>query len=163
MPDLTLCRVDSRLIHGQVMTKWVQQSAATNIVIISHAVAKDSFLMEIYKMSAPPGIDITCCNEADAAARWSEDSLIGKILLLLPDLKTLQRAVQNKITIPRVQIGGLGGGPNRKNVYKNITLDEADMQILKELHAKGIEITFQIIPEDHPVRFEEIEQRYTTL
>lgn len=35
MADIVLCRIDSRLIHGQVMTKWVNQSSANKIVVVS--------------------------------------------------------------------------------------------------------------------------------
>ena len=32
--DLKLVRIDSRLIHGQVVTKWVKQTGANEILII---------------------------------------------------------------------------------------------------------------------------------
>ena len=34
MGKIVLTRVDSRLIHGQVMTKWVNQVQANKIVIV---------------------------------------------------------------------------------------------------------------------------------
>lgn len=41
MADIVLCRIDSRLIHGQVMTKWVNQSSANKIVVVSDELAAD--------------------------------------------------------------------------------------------------------------------------
>ena len=35
MGNIVLTRVDSRLIHGQVMTKWVNQVQANKIVVVS--------------------------------------------------------------------------------------------------------------------------------
>ena len=35
MAEIVLCRVDSRLVHGQVMTKWVRQADANEIIIVS--------------------------------------------------------------------------------------------------------------------------------
>lgn len=160
MTNVVLCRIDSRLIHGQVMTKWIQQSQADHIVIISNSVAQDSFLLDIYKMSAPPGIVIDCYEEEMAAALWKQDVLTGKILLLLPDLKTLYRSFYQGISVQQIQIGGLGGGPQRKAIYKNITLDEEDVAVLKELDQKGVNITFQIIPEDSPLSFADAYHRF---
>ena len=77
MTKVVLCRVDSRLIHGQVMTKWLQQSQADHIVIVSDSVSKDSFLLDIYKMSAPPGINIDCYSEEQAAKLWKEEAVKG--------------------------------------------------------------------------------------
>ena len=84
----------------------------------------------------------------------------GSILLLLPDLKTLHRSYDNGICMNKVQVGGLGGGPDRKVVYQNITLDKEDAEILHELHEKGVEIIFQTIPEDSPMSFQEAYNRF---
>lgn len=48
MADIVLCRIDSRLIHGQVMTKWVNQSSANKIVVVSDELAADEFMLQIY-------------------------------------------------------------------------------------------------------------------
>lgn len=161
MNNIVLCRIDSRLIHGQVMTKWVQQSQANKIVIVSDAVSKDLFLLEIYKMSAPPGISIECYGIQDAVAKFmNHDFETGKILLLLPDIKTLSELAKEGVLIEKVQIGGLGGGPSRKVVYQNITLDDADADALEVLSKQGTAIIFQTIPEDNPLKFEDALNRF---
>ena len=58
MSEIVLTRIDDRLIHGQVMTAWVKKTRANQILIIDDEVAKDDFMSEILKMSAPAGIDI---------------------------------------------------------------------------------------------------------
>ncbi len=60
MAEIVLCRIDSRLIHGQVMTKWVNQSQANKIVVVSDELANDEFMLEIYLLSAPAGVKIEC-------------------------------------------------------------------------------------------------------
>ena len=161
MNNIVLCRIDSRLIHGQVMTQWVQQSQANKIVIISDAVAKDLFLLEIYKMSAPPGIVIECYGIEDAVEKWQNHEFeTGKILLLLPDIKTLSELAAKGVLVNKVQIGGLGGGPSRKDVYQNITLDDADANALQALSSQGVDIIFQTIPEDNPLKFEDALNRF---
>ena len=51
----------------------------------------------------------------------------------MPDLTTLKAMVDQEIIKEEIQVGGLGGGPNRKNVLKNINLSEEDVAILTEL------------------------------
>ena len=60
MADIVLCRIDSRLIHGQVMTKWVNQSSANKIVVVSDELAADEFMLQIYLLSAPAGVKVEC-------------------------------------------------------------------------------------------------------
>ena len=51
MGNLVLTRIDSRLIHGQVMTKWVNQVQANKIIVVSDELANDEFMRSIYLMS----------------------------------------------------------------------------------------------------------------
>ena len=59
-----------------------------------------------------------------------------------------------------LQVGGLGGAPNRKVVFQNITLDDPDVETLEYLKGKGADIIFQTIPEDTPMKLDDILKRY---
>ena len=43
MRNIVFTRIDDRLIHGQVMTAWVHETKANEIVIIDNEVAQDDF------------------------------------------------------------------------------------------------------------------------
>lgn len=161
MADIVLTRIDSRLIHGQVMTKWVNQSNASKIVVVSDELAKDEFMLEIYLLSAPAGVKVECYSKSDAVKNWKEDQFgNGKVLLLLPNLESMKVVYDGGIKVPNIQIGGLGGAPNRKVVFQNITLDNADVSILTYLKEQGVNIIFQTIPEDIPQSFDSIIKKY---
>ncbi len=161
MGNIVLTRIDSRLIHGQVMTKWVNQSEADKIVIVSDDLAQDKFMLEIYLLSAPGGISIICYSKQDAVKEWRKNNFgDGNILLLFPNLISLKEVYDNGLKIQNIQIGGLGGAPDRKAVFQNITLDDTDVDILKYLDGKNVEIIFQTIPEDIPKNFKEIIKKY---
>ena len=59
-----------------------------------------------------------------------------------------------------LKVGGLGGAPNRKVVFQNITLDDPDVETLEYLKGKGADIIFQTIPEDTPMKLDDILKRY---
>lgn len=161
MAEIVLCRIDSRLIHGQVMTKWVNQSQANKIVVVSDELATDEFMLEIYLLSSPAGVKVECYSIEDTIKKWNENHFeSGKVLLLLPDLKTMQQIYDGGVTVKQIQVGGLGGAPNRKVVFQNITLDDADVDVLKNLQNQGISIIFQTIPEDMPQKLDDILKKY---
>ena len=62
MKHIVLCRIDDRLIHGQVVTAWVKQTEGNRIVIIDEALVKDVFLQKIIKAAAPSDIRIDIYN-----------------------------------------------------------------------------------------------------
>lgn len=49
MGQIKLVRIDFRLIHGQVITKWFAQALADRIVIVDDHLAQDDFMKEIYE------------------------------------------------------------------------------------------------------------------
>ena len=64
------------------------------------------------------------------------------------------------VKVDSVQVGGLGGGPSRKVVFQNITLDDTDAKICEDLSAQGVSIVFQTIPEDAPQDVTSILKKY---
>lgn len=161
MGNIVLTRVDSRLIHGQVMTKWVNQVQANKIVVVSDELAADEFMRSIYLMSAPTGVEVVCLSEAQAVESYVADVFgAGNVLLLLPSLKVLKNVYDQGVKVGSVQVGGLGGGPDRKVVFQNITLDDEDAAILEELAGEGVKVVFQTIPEDSPQDVDSILKKY---
>ena len=148
--SIELTRVDFRLIHGQVITRWLTQCQINEIVTIDTALSKDAFMQEVFKMAAPKGVKITIVNVEDAVKRQQECAFDkNRVMVLFKGVAELNAAVQAGLKLEKVQIGGLGGGPGRKAVNNAITLDRADADTLLELEKMGIEIYFQTTP-DYP-------------
>lgn len=163
MREIVLARVDSRLIHGQVVTKWLQQSGAEEIFVVSDELEKDEFLKSIYLMAAPPGVEVVTAGVESAKELWPSASSSKKVLFLVPDLRTLKEMVDAGIVTNDIQIGGLGGGPDRVNVMKNINLSKEDVEILENLLDQERKIYFQAIPEENPVSIEKLIEKFKTL
>lgn len=43
MAEIKLFRIDSRLIHGQIITKWLKVTQADKIVVVDEMLAADDF------------------------------------------------------------------------------------------------------------------------
>ena len=65
-------RIDYRLIHGQVITKWLKRSNADKIIVIDDELYNDPFLAEVYKMAAPSGIEVIMTSIEETTTRWNE-------------------------------------------------------------------------------------------
>ncbi|MDY4278577.1 MAG: PTS sugar transporter subunit IIB [Faecalicoccus sp.] len=148
--SIELTRVDFRLIHGQVITRWLTQCQITEIVTIDTALSKDAFMQEVFKMAAPKGVKITIV-DIDKAVELQKNGAFEKnrVMLLFKGVDELSKAVAAGLKLEKVQIGGLGGGPGRKAVNNAITLDRKDADTLLDLEKKGVEIYFQTTP-DYP-------------
>jgi D-glucosaminate PTS system EIIB component len=160
MANIVLCRIDSRLIHGQVVTKWVGQAQANRIVVVSDELDADPFMKNIFMMAAPPNIKVDCYGVNNFCSEWSKDALgSGNVLVLFPNLPSVLSAIEGGFSIEKIQVGGLGGGPGRKVVFQNITLDDKDEAVLLKIKERGVDVYFQTIPEDKPQKLADILKR----
>ncbi|SEJ29592.1 PTS system, D-glucosaminate-specific IIB component [Propionispira arboris] len=156
MADLALVRVDFRLIHGQVVARWLKEIQAIKIIIVNDTLAKDRTMGNIYRMSTPAGVRCSIVSVGHFVSSWNENHLgEGKAMVLFKDITTTYKTWQEGFKIPNLQIGGLGAGPGRKAVYQNMTLDEKDFNMLQEL-TKNMHIFFQATPEDSKKDYEAV-------
>ena len=152
MSEIVLTRIDDRLIHGQVMTAWVKKTRANQILIIDDEVAKDDFMSEILKMSAPAGIDIVVKGLEDAVTFLNEQETENKRLIILVKAPiTIDVIVEKGIVIDKLVVGGMGAKANRRVLYKYISASDEERATFKKLIDRGIPVVIHIIPDQKEI------------
>ena len=144
--SIVLARVDDRLIHGQVMTSWLNYTGATKIVVIDDVTANDSFLTMIIKTLVPANIKTEVVRE-DACIAMVQ-ALDDKVIMLAKTPAPYVMMAEAGISLDKVNIGGMGIKPGRKTIYKNISASEEEVSQLKALLAKKIAVEIQMVAED---------------
>jgi len=149
MNGIKLVRVDFRLIHGQVITKWSNKAAVNKIIVVNDELSEDEFMSDIYIMAAPPSMEVDVLSEDDfvqAAKDNQYDS--GSILVLFKSIKDIVSVLDKGVSFNAVQIGGLGAGNKKQSVVRGISIDREDANDLTRLQDTGAEVTFQVTPEE---------------
>lgn len=148
--SIELTRVDFRLIHGQVITRWLRQCQINEILVVDTELSKDEFMQDVFKMAAPHGVKIRITSVEEAHQLQVNGELErNNVMVLLKSVNELKSLVNTGFKLEKVQIGGLGGGHGRVAVNNAITLDQKDADILLSLEKEEIEIYFQTTP-DYP-------------
>lgn len=160
MANIALIRIDSRLIHGQVITKWVKIAKANRIIIIDDELAQDDFMASIYTASAPKGISVEIISVDHALKAWDTDQMgQGDLLILFKDAASCHRMFSGGFPMEKIQIGGLPSASGRKTILRAVSMDQADFAKLKEISDSGTEVYIHIIPEEPRMDFEKIEKK----
>lgn len=148
MSEIVLTRIDDRLIHGQVMTAWVKKTRANQILIIDDEVAKDEFMREVLKMSAPKGIDIVVKGLADAVEFLNQqEDKNNRLIILVKGPAVIEQLLENRITINKLIVGGMGAKAERRVLYKNISASEEERAVFKRMIDRKIPVVIHIIPD----------------
>lgn len=159
MANIMLSRIDSRLIHGQVITKWMKQTNASDILVIDDGLSKDPFLGKVYTMAAPPGCRVHIKAVSEAVELLKNNESKNRVLILFKDVATAFKSWQLGLPLKQLQVGGLGGAPGRKVVFHSITLNKQEADDLVMMQNGGVEVIFQTIPEDCPGKLDDILKR----
>ncbi len=157
MAKIVLTRIDDRLIHGQVMTAWLNYTGANRIVIVDDIVAKDEFIISILKMAVPAGIKVNIYDITKAVTKFQEEKETNdKIIILVKTPQTIYSLLEKGLEIKNLNVGGMGAQPGRKKLYRNISASDEEKEIFKKLIAKGIETTIRIIPDNKEVKVDKL-------
>ncbi len=145
--DFGLVRIDDRLIHGQVVAGWARHLRFTRIVILDDDVAADPFMQQVLRLAAPPGLQVQAFSIAEGIRLLSPEGADRRSTMIL--LKTplaARRLYEEGLSYRELNVGGIGHKPGRRNIFKSISVSQVEIEILKELLAKGVKITLLTVP-----------------
>lgn len=150
---IVLCRVDDRLVHGQVVVGWGRPLNVHRIVLVDDEVCASPWEQELYRMAAPPEIAVEFAETAGAApalAQW--DAGKERVLVLVGSIAT---AVALDAIAPGVirhlNLGGIHAGPGRRERLRYLYLTDEEQTMLEQLARRGIEVSAQDLPSSHAV------------
>lgn len=155
MQNLVLTRIDDRLIHGQVMTAWIKNKGAENVVIVDDGTANDEYMIEVLEMAIPDEIAIGIFTKEEGV-QFFEQGLDAPTILLVKGPEALNYMVDHGIDIREVDLGGMGARKDRSVLYKNISTSEKEKEEFRELVNKNVNVFIQVMPQDKPVSITEL-------
>lgn len=157
MKDILVTRIDDRLIHGQVVTAWIKQYPINKILIIDELLSKNKLMGRIYKAAAPVGVEVMIMDQADAADFLKGDPFVKEHLMILVKIpQVLEQLLDDGITISKIILGGMGAGPDRKTLNKNVSASEAERACMKRVIDRGIDIFYQLVPVEKEVNIKKM-------
>lgn len=147
--EIVLARIDDRLVHGQVMTSWLNFTSANKIMIVDDSVAKDVFMKNVLATVLPANISLEIYNVEDASTRITGGfDPKDRVIMLVKYPATIWRMMENGVKLDKLNVGGMGVSGTRKKFYKNISVSEEEKEIFRKIISTGCVVTIQIIAED---------------
>lgn len=157
-------RVDDRLIHGQVVTQWVNVFKAQHIVVIDNNVAKDKMQKSVLKFAAPPDIKVSIFSVDKAVEEWEKNQFGTKnVFVLFRDVKQIAELQEKGVSFEEITIGQMAIINDRKQIYKQVGLSESEAQTLMDIEKTGVKLYFQMQPTDKKESLEIMKKTFPDL
>lgn len=148
MGNIVHCRVDDRLIHGQVATSWLPHTKANLCLIANDELANDPTRQTLISMAAPAGIAVRFFSVEKTIAIIGKASLQQKIFILLENITDAARLVNGGFPLKEINLGNVGAKTNTRQIKRTIHLTHDEQQQLENIAAKGVGIYYQLLPAD---------------
>lgn len=146
---IVLARIDSRLIHGQVLEAWVPHLQADCILVADDTVANTALQRMIMQAAVPSDIRLEIGTVEDIAGLLSSSTLKAfRTLLLFASSDAALRACRLGISFAKLNLGNMHGADGKYRYSCTIALDQQDIDNLCAVEATGVTIVSQCVPSD---------------
>ncbi|HAT1628181.1 TPA: PTS transporter subunit IIB [Klebsiella oxytoca] len=150
--NITLARIDDRLIHGQVTTVWSKVANAQRIIICNDDVYNDDVRRTLLRQAAPPGMKVNVVNIEKAVAVYHNPQYQGEtVFYLFTNPQDVLTMVQQGVKIATLNIGGMAWRPGKKQLTKAVSLDAADINTFQQLDKLGVKLDLRVVASDPSV------------
>lgn len=144
-----LARIDDRLIHGQVATRWTKETNVRRIIVVSDEVAADTVRKTLLTQVAPPGVTAHVVDVAKMIRVYNNPKYAGeRVMLLFTNPTDVERIVEGGVKITSVNIGGMAFRQGKTQVNNAISVDAKDIEAFNKLNARGIELEARKVSTD---------------
>lgn len=147
--QIGLARIDDRLIHGQVATRWTKETNVQRIIVVSDEVAADTVRKTLLTQVAPPGVTAHVVDVAKMIRVYNNPKYAGeRVMLLFTNPTDVERIVEEGVKITSVNIGGMAYRQGKTQVNNAVSVDEKDIEAFRKLNDRGIELEVRKVSTD---------------
>lgn len=147
--SIVLARIDSRLVHGQVLEAWVPHVKADCIVVANSEVAQMPFQRMVMESAVPSSIKLIIGTLDESVRILSSAELLKKrVLLLFSNSGDALEARHLGVSYTKLNLGNMHSSSGKDRYSCTIALDGDDIENLRQIEGQGVTIVSQCVPAD---------------
>lgn len=154
-PNILLTRIDNRLIHGQVGVTWTMTLGANLILVADDLVSTDTMQQQLMQITAgSSGAGVRFWTVQKTIENIQKAAPHQKIFIVCRTPKEVLQLIEGGVPIQEVNIGNMHFEKGKHQVSKKVYVDDSDMETLRAIMAKGVNMYIQDVPGDKKERIE---------
>ena len=148
-------RIDDRLIHGQVATRWATGLKVNRLMIIDDQVAVNETEKSVLRMAAPAGVNTSILQFDKAVANIKNGNYAGqRVMLVVKSPVILVKMMEAGIQLLSVNVGNMSNRPGTTQYKKSVSMTDEEKGAVEKLLQAGIIVTAQMVPDEPDVIIE---------
>lgn len=161
---ISLVRVDDRVIHGQTMTRWTKARPVDGILVVGDSIAHNKLRRRVLKAAAND-LKVGIYTVAEAPEKIANGVASKKRFFLISDSpQTFSQLVDMGVDFgQKLNVGPMNTRPDTKVLGNTVAIDQADYDAFQNINDHGIEIQFQLLPDDSVCSWTTLKNKYDSM
>jgi mannose/fructose/N-acetylgalactosamine-specific phosphotransferase system component IIB len=155
--DFSLVRVDSRLVHGQIIETWLPYLKASRIIVVNDEVAGSFFRETVIRMAVPRDVEVLIYGVDEFGrsdvTRQQEDV---RTIVLFSGVIDVVRSWTAGFRFKKLNIGNLYSDNWKLQCSISVCLADEDMANIRFLLDSGVTVELRSVPSDRVVDFRDL-------
>lgn len=146
VPNILLTRIDNRMLHGQVFN-WIKTVGANLIICADDDLSKDKVNQTIMQMTADAaGVAVRFFALQRTIDIIYKAAPTQKIFIVCRNPESVKVLIDNGVPIKEVNVGNMHFTEGKTQLSKKVYVDENDLNTLKYIGSKGVDVFIQDVP-----------------
>ncbi len=151
MQKIVCCRIDDRLIHGQVAAVWTKYVKQTRIVVVDDEANQDDLQKQMLRLACPAGIKLSVLSVVKTLNNFNEGKYDNDlIMLIVRNPKSIVELIKHDFKwLPQeIVVGNISARPDKRQIHKGINVNQEDVDNFNFMVSKGYSPYCQLLPQD---------------
>jgi mannose/fructose/N-acetylgalactosamine-specific phosphotransferase system component IIB len=154
---IVLVRVDSRLVHGQILEAWIPYTKAEALMVVDNEVEKNLLKRSVMEMAVPSSIEIDFSSIKEAAERFRNGGFPDKrMIVLFSSIRDATAAFENGFKFDTLNLGNMHFCEGKVQVSANLCVGLDDTNEIEKLSKEGVSIDTRSVPGERKIDLKSI-------
>lgn len=161
---ITLARIDDRVIHGQTTTRWTKARSVQGILVVGDDIAQDDLRKRVLKAAAG-NLKLGVYTTEQAVESIPKGKNSNKDFFLISNSpQTFAKLVELGVDFgKKLNVGPMNTREGAKVLGRTVAIDQKDYDAFEYMDQQGIEIGFQLLPDDEAKPWKVMKEKYDAM
>lgn len=161
---ITLARIDDRVIHGQTTTRWTKARSVQGILVVGDDIAQDDLRKRVLKAAAG-NLKLGVYTTEQAVESIPKGKNSNKDFFLISNSpQTFAKLVELGVDFgKKLNVGPMNTREGAKVLGRTVAIDQKDYDAFEYMDQQGIEIGFQLLPDDEAKPWKIMKEKYDAM
>lgn len=145
---VVLCRVDNRLVHGQVLEAWAPKLGVQGIVVVDAERAADPCQRMVFRALDQATLPVRLCSPEEASALLGGPWRDRRTLVLFAGVAQAADARRRGVRFDALNLGNVHPSQGSVPLTSSVYLTAEDAAVLRAFVDDGVVLEARAVPSD---------------